>query len=104
LVLGPEVDDERVWDTTIALSEAFDLPVWAAPSLSRLPFPNQHPNFRGVLPAGIAPIGQILGSPVLALVTCSPLFHYHQLPPRHSPHETTDHIQICDDTASAARA
>lgn len=104
LVLGPEVDDERVWDTTIALSEAFDLPVWAAPSLSRLPFPNQHPNFRGVLPAGIAPIGQILGSHDLALVIGAPVFRYHQWQPGQYLPETTELIQIGEDTAAAARA
>ena len=104
LVLGPEADDERVWDTTIALSEAFDLPVWAAPSLSRLPFPNQHPNFRGVLPAGIAPIGQILGSHDLALVIGAPVFRYHQWQPGQYLPETTELIQIGEDTAAAARA
>jgi benzoylformate decarboxylase len=104
LVLGPEVDDERVWATTIALSEAFDLPVWAAPSLSRLPFPNQHPNFRGVLPAGIAPIGQILGLHDLALVIGAPVFRYHQWQPGQYLPETTELIQVGEDTAAAARA
>ncbi|MGC3020912.1 benzoylformate decarboxylase [Brevibacterium sp. FAM 24630] len=104
LVLGPEVDDERVWNTTIALSEACDLPVWAAPSLSRLPFPNQHPNFRGVLPAGIAPIGQILRPHDLALVIGAPVFRYHQWQPGQYLPETTELIQIGEDTAAAARA
>lgn len=104
LVLGPEVDDERVWDTTIALAEALDLPVWAAPSLPRLPFPNQHPNFRGVLPAGIAPIGEILGDHDLALVIGAPVFRYHQWQPGEYLPETTELIQIGEDTAAAARA
>ncbi|WP_209325633.1 benzoylformate decarboxylase [Brevibacterium renqingii] len=104
LVLGPEVDDERVWHTTIALSEALDLPVWAAPSLSRLPFPNQHPNFRGVLPAGIAPIEQILGPHDLALVIGAPVFRYHQWQPGQYLSETTELIQVGEDTSAAARA
>lgn len=104
LVLGPEVDDDRVWSTTIALAEALDLPVWAAPSLSRLPFPNQHPNFRGVLPAGIAPIGQILGEHDLALVVGAPVFRYHQWQPGRYLPETTELIQIGDNAAAAARA
>src|SRR5699024_6631486 len=91
-------------DTTIALSEAFDLPVWAAPSLSRLPFPNQHPNFRGVLPAGIAPIGQILGSDDLALVIGAPVFRSHQWQPRQYLPEPTALTQTGEDTAAAARA
>jgi benzoylformate decarboxylase len=104
LVLGPEVDDARVWDTTIALAEALDLPVWAAPSLARLPFPNQHANFRGVLPAGIAPIGEILGAHDLALVIGAPVFRYHQWQPGEYLPETTELIQIGEDTAAAARA
>ncbi|UVI36888.1 benzoylformate decarboxylase [Brevibacterium spongiae] len=104
LVLGPEVDDERVWATTIALAEALDLPVWAAPSLARLPFPNHHPNFRGVLPAGIAPIGEILGAHDLALVIGAPVFRYHQWQPGLYLPETTELIQIGEDTAAAARA
>lgn len=104
LVLGPDVDDERSWDETIALAEALDLPVWAAPSLSRLPFPNQHPNFRGVLPAGIAPIGEILGAHDLALVIGAPVFRYHQWQPGQYLPETTELIQIGDDPAAAARA
>lgn len=104
LVLGPDVDDARSWEITIALAEAHDLPVWAAPSLSRLPFPNQHPNFQGVLPAGIAPIGQILGAHDLALVIGAPVFRYHQWQPGEYLPETTELIQIGDDPAAAARA
>ncbi|WP_166970025.1 benzoylformate decarboxylase [Brevibacterium atlanticum] len=104
LVLGPDVDADRVWTTTIALAEALDLPVWAAPSLPRLPFPNQHPNFRGVLPAGIAPIGQILGEHDLALVIGAPVFRYHQWQPGRYLPETTELIQVGDDSAAAARA
>jgi benzoylformate decarboxylase len=104
LVLGPDVDDETVWDTTVALAETLELPVWAAPSLARLPFPNQHPNFRGVLPAGIAPIGEILGAHDLALVIGAPVFRYHQWQPGQYLPATTELIQIGEDTAAAARA
>ncbi|MCI4012790.1 benzoylformate decarboxylase [Brevibacterium sp. ZH18] len=104
LVLGPDVDDERAWQSSTALAEALDLPVWAAPSLSRLPFPNQHPNFRGVLPAGIAPIGEILGAHDLALVIGAPVFRYHQWQPGEYLPETTELIQIGEDAAAAARA
>lgn len=104
LVLGPDVDDEKAWESSIALAEAHDLPVWAAPSLSRLPFPNQHPNFRGVLPAGIAPIGEILGAHDLALVIGAPVFRYHQWQPGEYLPESTELIQIGEDSAAAARA
>ncbi len=104
LVLGPDVDDERAWGAAVALAEAHELAVWAAPSLSRLPFPNQHPLFRGVLPAGIAPIGEILGGHDLVLVIGAPVFRYHQWMPGEYLPETTELIQIGSDTRAAARA
>lgn len=104
LVLGPDVDDPRAWESSIALAEALDTPVWAAPSLPRLPFPNQHPLFRGVLPASIAGIGEILGAHDLALVIGAPVFRYHQWQPGEYLPESTTLIQIGDDPAAAARA
>lgn len=104
LVLGPDVDDERAWESSIALAEAHGLPVWAAPSLSRLPFPNRHPLFQGVLPAGIAPIGDILGAHDLVLVIGAPVFRYHQWVPGQYLPETTELIQIGDDVRAAVRA
>ncbi|WP_309131861.1 benzoylformate decarboxylase [Brevibacterium sp.] len=104
LVLGPDVDDEKAWESSIALAEAHDLPVWAAPSLSRLPFPNQHPLFLGVLPAGIAPIAEILGAHDLVLVIGAPVFRYHQWMPGEYLPESTELIQIGTDAKAAARA
>ncbi len=104
LVLGPDVDTPEAWAAAIALAEAHDLPVWAAPSLPRLPFPNQHPLFRGVLPAAIGPIGEILGAHDLALVIGAPVFRYHQWQPGEYLPETTQLVQIGDDPDAAERA
>lgn len=67
-------------------------------------FPNRHPLFRGVLPAAIGPIGQILGDHDLALVIGAPVFRYHQWQPGEYLPETTELIQIGDDSPAAARA
>lgn len=104
LVLGPDVDTDAGWEASIALAEALGIPVWAAPSLPRLPFPNRHPLFRGVLPAAIAGIGEILGAHDLALVLGAPVFRYHQWQPGQYLPETTVLVQIGDDPSAADRA
>ena len=47
LVLGGDVDRACQFGSAVALAERLDCPVWAAPSLWRLPFPNRHRLFRG---------------------------------------------------------
>ena len=68
LVLGSEVDAARAQPAAVALSEAQRLPVRVAPQPGRCPFPNTHPHFRGVLPAGIASISRLLAEHDLVLV------------------------------------
>ena len=60
LVAGPEIDACGGWDAAVALAERQRLPVWAspAPGGGRLGFPEGHPNFRGVLPPAIGPVGR----------------------------------------------
>src|SRR5438270_5939159 len=52
LVAGPDVDASGAWELAIAIAEKQRLPVWAspAPGGGRIGFPENHPNFRGVLP------------------------------------------------------
>ena len=81
LVAGPDIDASGGWDAAVALAERQRLPVWAtpAPGGGRLGFPEGHPNFRGVLPPAIGPVGadargprpdprrRLLGLPLLPL-------------------------------------
>ncbi|MET8248113.1 benzoylformate decarboxylase [Streptomyces sp. NPDC005202] len=104
LVLGGDIDSAGLFDDAVRLAERLGGPVWAAPSLFRLPFPNRHPLFRGVLPAGIAPISQALEGHDLVLVLGAPVFRYHEhLPGRYLP-EGTRLIQVTEDASAAARA
>lgn len=104
LVLGGDIDAPGVFEAAVRLAERLGGPVWAAPSLFRLPFPNRHPLFRGVLPAGIAPVAQAFEGHDLVLVLGAPVFRYHEyLPGRYLP-EGTRLIQVTDDAAAAARA
>lgn len=104
LVLGGDIDSAGRFDDAVRLAERLGGPVWAAPSQFRLPFPNRHPQFRGVLPAGIAPISEAFDGHDLVLVLGAPVFRYHEhLPGRYLP-EGTRLIQVTDDASAAARA
>ena len=81
IVLGPDVDACRANDYAVALAERLCAPVWIAPSAPRCPFPTGHPCFRGMLPAGIAAISEILSGHDLALIFGAPIFRYHQYDP-----------------------
>ncbi|MFH8935588.1 benzoylformate decarboxylase [Streptomyces griseosporeus] len=104
LVLGGDMDTDELFDDVVRLAERLGGPVWAAPSLFRLPFPNRHPLFRGVLPAGIAPVAQAFEGHDLVLVLGAPVFRYHEyLPGRYLP-EGTRLLQVTEDASAAARA
>ena len=104
LVLGGDVDRACQFGSAVALAERLDCPVWAAPSLWRLPFPNRHRLFRGVLPAGIASISRALQGHDLALVIGAPVFRYHQHEPGDYLPPDTRLIQVTDDLGAATRA
>ncbi|WP_410610981.1 benzoylformate decarboxylase [Amycolatopsis sp. lyj-109] len=104
LVLGGDIDAAGLFDRAVALAERLGLPTWVAPSPHRLPFPNRHPLFRGVLPAGIATVSAALTGHDLVLVLGAPVFRYHQHVPGAYLPEGTRLIQVTDDFGAAARA
>ncbi|MFI6565070.1 benzoylformate decarboxylase [Streptomyces sp. NPDC050534] len=104
LVLGGDIDAAGLFDDAVRLAERLGGPVWAAPSQFRLPFPNRHPQFRGILPAGIEPVSRAFEGHDLVLVLGAPVFRYHEyLPGRYLP-EGTRLIQVTEDASAAARA
>jgi len=104
LVLGGDVDTQGLFDRAVDLAERLDAPVWAAPSQFRLPFPNRHPLFRGVLPAGIAPVSAAFEGHDLVLVIGAPVFRYHEHLPGPFLPEGARLVQVTDDASAAARA
>src|SRR6478672_7124042 len=106
LVAGPDVDTAGAWDTAIALAEKQRLPVWAspAPGGGRLGFPENHPNFRGVLPPAIGPLGETLAPYDVVLVVGASVFSYYpNIPGRLLP-EGTRLVAITSDPDEAQRA
>jgi benzoylformate decarboxylase len=77
IVLGTDVDAANANADCVTLAERLKAPVWVAPSAPRCPFPTRHPCFRGLLPAGIAAVSQLLEGHDLVLVIGAPVFRYH---------------------------
>lgn len=104
LVLGPEVDADYANSFAVALADKLAAPVWIAPSASRCPFPTRHRSFRGVLPASIKDISEILDNHDLVLVVGAPVFRYHQYVPGEYVRSGSRIIHVTSDAGEAARA
>src|SRR5699024_3760441 len=104
LVFGGDIDTAGLFDEARTLAERLNAPAWAAPSLFRLPFPNRHPLFAGVLPAGIGPVADALAEHDLVVALGAPVFRYHEYVPGPYLHEGTRLVQITDDADAATRA
>jgi benzoylformate decarboxylase len=106
LVAGPDVDASGGWDLAVALAERQHLPVWASPATGgvRLGFPESHPNFRGVLPPAIGPVGQTLEGHDLILVAGSSVFPYYPYIPGPLLPAGAELVAITSDPDEAVRA
>ncbi len=106
LVAGPDIDAAGAWDLGVALAERQRLPVWASPATGgvRLGFPEGHPNFRGVLPPAIGPIGQTLEGHDLILVVGSSVFPYYPYIPGPLLPDGAKLVAITSDPDEAVRA
>ncbi len=106
MVAGPDIDASGAWELAVALAERQRLPVWATPATGggRLGFPENHPNFRGVLPPAIGPVGQTLEGHDLILVLGSSVFPYYPYIPGPLLPEGAKLVAITSDPDEAARA
>jgi benzoylformate decarboxylase len=106
LVAGPDIDASGGWKAAIGLAERQRLPVWAtpAPGGGRIGFPEDHPNYRGVLPPAIGPVAQTLEGHDLILVAGSSVFPYYPYIPGPLLPEGAELVAITSDPDEAARA
>lgn len=106
LVAGPDIDAGGGWEAAVGLAERQRLPVWAtpAPGGGRLGFPEDHPNFRGLLPPAIGPLAQTLEGHDLILVAGSSVFPYYPHIPGPLLPEGAALVVITSDPDEAARA
>jgi benzoylformate decarboxylase len=106
LVAGPDIDASGGWEAAVAFAEAQRLPVWAtpAPGGGRIGFPENHPQFVGVLPPAIGAVSETLRSHDLVLVVGSSVFPYYPYIPGALLAEGNELVAITSDPAEAARA
>jgi benzoylformate decarboxylase len=104
LVVGSDVDAVGANALAVDLAEKLRMPAWIAPSASRCPFPTRHPCFRGVLPASVRGISELLAGHDLIIVVGAPVFRYHQYEPGDYLPDGARLLQITSDPAEAARA
>ncbi len=106
LVAGPEIDAAGAWEAVVELAVKQRLPVWAPPATggSRLGFPEDHPQFAGVLPPAIGPLSQTLDGHDLVLVVGSSVFAYYPYLPGPLLPEGTSLVAVTSDPVDAARA
>jgi benzoylformate decarboxylase len=104
LILGSEVDARQANTNAVDLANKLGAEVWLAPSVSRCPFPTNHPSFRGVLPVSIREVCEKLNGYDVILVVGSPVFRYHKdLPGDYLPPGARV-LHLTGDTHEAARA
>lgn len=104
LVVGAGVQRDGACDALLALAQAHQAPVWAAPMSARCGFPERHPLFAGHLPAMRERIVAALDGHDLVLVLGAPAFLYHV--DGQGPHLPAGArlLQITDDPQQAASA
>ncbi len=105
-IAGPDIDTSGGWDAAIVLAEKQRLPVWASPATggSRLGFPENHPNFVGVLPPAIGAIAETLKEHDLVFVAGSSVFPYYPYIPGPFLAEGSELVVLTSDPGEAARA
>jgi len=106
MIAGPDIDAAGAWDLAVQFAEKQNLPVFAIPATGggRLGFPEGHPNFRGILPPGIAPVADTLKGYDLILVVGASVFPYYPYLPGDFLPEGAELVQITSDPEEAARA
>ena len=76
-VVGAAVDRDRAWDDVVKLAERHSAAVWIAPMSGRCGFPQDHPQFAGVLPAMREKIVSLLSGHDLVFALGAAAFTYH---------------------------
>jgi benzoylformate decarboxylase len=106
LVAGPDIDTAGGWEAAVALAERARLTVYATPATGggRLGFPENHPQFQGILPPAVWPVGDALAGHDLVLVVGSSVFPYYPNVPGALLAEGTSLVAITSDPDEAARA
>ena len=103
LITGDRVDDQPAWDAAIAVAEAFDLDVFAAPIGTQPGFPTDHPRFEGNLPLVSGRLRGVLEAYDLVVVAGAPVFTTYLFDGTHAVPDDLVIALLSDDPDEAAR-
>jgi benzoylformate decarboxylase len=104
LIYGPAIARGNGWTEAVALAEALNAPVWAAPSSERAPFPEDHPLYVGGLPFAMGPLSDKLHGHDVAVVVGAPVFRYYPYVAGPYLPSGLRLLHISDDPAETGRA
>jgi len=104
LIYGAAIARGNGWQQAVALAEALNAPVWAAPSSERAPFPEDHPLYVGGLPFAMGPLSDKLAGHDVALVVGAPVFRYYPYVAGPYLPSGLRLLHISDDPAETGRA
>jgi benzoylformate decarboxylase len=104
LIYGAAIARGNGWNEAVALAEALNAPVWAAPASERAPFPEDHRLYCGGLPFAIGPLSGKLDGHDVALVIGAPVFRYYPYVAGPYLPSGLRLLHISDDPAETARA
>ncbi len=103
-VVGAEIDQDGVFDETVALAEKVGAAVWVAPFNHLTSFPEDHRLFQGFLPAAPEVVGSTLSTYDCVIVLGAPVFTFHVAGQCSLFDSGVPVIQLTRDEMSAARS
>jgi benzoylformate decarboxylase len=104
LIYGQEIERAGGWEAGIKLAEQLRAPVFLAPLAERASFPQNHPQFQGMLPMAIGPLSKRLRGFDLAIVIGAPIFRYYPYVAGDYLPNGTALLQITSDPGDAGAA
>lgn len=104
IVVGAGADDARTWAALVGLAEHLGCPVWQESFGARAGFPQDHPLYAGVLPAGRGQQRQALAGHDLVLAVGAPVFRHYPYQPGRLVDAGTRLAVVTDDRAEAHRS
>jgi benzoylformate decarboxylase len=104
LVVGSGADSAAAWAALVTLAERLRCPVWQESFGARAGFPQDHPQYAGVLPADRPRLRAALAGHDVVLAVGAPVFRQYPYAPGPLVEEGTTVAVVTDDPAEAHRS
>jgi thiamine pyrophosphate-dependent acetolactate synthase large subunit-like protein len=101
IVVGADADTPSTWAALVELAERLGCPVWQEVFSARAGFPQDHPQFAGILPAGRGRLRAALARHDVVLVVGAPVFTQYPYEPGPLVAEGTAVVLVTDDHEDA---